>query len=135
MTLQNPSLPAFRQPLANLLPPSPAKSTSTDNSPAAHKLRKAAAEFESILISNLWKSMKTTFADSDDDQSIDPAHDSLEDWGIHAMSTAVASAGGFGIGALILKHLDPLLQPNSPDSQNGNQLPYRKGSGPPADIS
>jgi Rod binding domain-containing protein len=105
-------------------------STTVNSSPATQKLRKAAAEFESLLVSNLLKSMKSTFTDSEDDQSTDPAHDTLEDFGTRAMATAIANAGGLGIGSLILKHLEPAIV----HSQNGNQLPDRKDSGPPADI-
>jgi len=116
-----------------ILPPGKAASLASANAnstPATLKLRKAAAEFESLLISDLLKSMKSTFTDSEDDQSTDPAHDTLEDFGTRAMSTALANAGGLGIGSLILKHLEPTLT----HSQNGNQLPDRKDSGPPADI-
>jgi Rod binding domain-containing protein len=77
---------------------------------ADHKLRKAAGEFESMLLANLWKSMKTTFTQPDDDSG-DPAHDSLEDWGIQAMSDAVGKNGGLGIAKLILKHLEPKVEP------------------------
>ena len=75
------------------------------------KLRKAAAEFESILLSSFWKSMKESFTSPEDD-SADPAHGTLEDWGIQAMSDAVGKAGGLGIGKLILKHLEPQLAAN-----------------------
>jgi len=125
--VQSPSAYQPANPWPKIAQSASAHSTS---SPAGLKLRKAAAEFESTLISNLWKSMKTTFADSEDDDSTDPAKDTLNDFGIHSMATAVANAGGFGIGALILKHLEPQIA----DSQNGNQLQPRKDSGPPADI-
>jgi Rod binding domain-containing protein len=82
--------------------------SSLDSTPAGRKLKRAAAEFESMLLSTLWKSMKSTFADSGDESS-DPAHDSLEDFGIQTMSGAVAKAGGIGLGNLILKHLAPKL--------------------------
>ena len=72
------------------------------------KLRKAAGEFESILLSSFWKSMRESFA-SPEDESSDPAHETLEDWGIQAMSDAVGKAGGLGIGKLILKELEPRL--------------------------
>jgi Rod binding domain-containing protein len=118
-------------PLLPLAPSAKRAPASTPNStPATLKLRKAAAEFESLLISSLLKSMKSTFADSEDDQSTDPAHDTLEDFGTRAMATAIANAGGLGVGSLILKHLEPALA----NSQNGNQPPHRKDSGPPADI-
>lgn len=110
-------------PLASLLHPDSALrcSSSTDSGPnaslahqvAVNKLHKAAGEFESLLLANLWKSMKATFAASDDD-STDPAHDVLENMGIDAMAGAVGKAGGLGLGALIVKH----LQPEIANSQN-----------------
>ena len=81
--------------------------------PQEQKLHKAAAEFESQLLSSLWKSMKQSFADDDD--STDPAASSLQDWGIEAMSGAISRVGGMGIGKLIIKDLMAKL----PDSQNG----------------
>jgi Rod binding domain-containing protein len=85
--------------------------SSIANTPADHKLRQAAGEFEGMLLSSLWKSMKSTFASSDDDSddSTDPAHDSLDDMSIQAMSSAVGKAGGLGLAKLILKHLEPIL--------------------------
>jgi Rod binding domain-containing protein len=99
-------------------------------SPADRKLRAAAADFESLLLSNLWKSMKSTFASTDDD-SDDAAHDTLEDMGIQAMSAAVGKAGGLGLGKLILKHLEPKLE----HSNNSNPSPIGKAFSAPADIS
>lgn len=70
------------------------------------KLRKAAADFESILLSSFWKSMKDSFGDDGDD-SLDAGHDTLDDMGMQAMSSAVGKAGGLGLGKLILKHIAP----------------------------
>ena len=98
------------------------------NSPEDRKLRKAATQFESLLLSTLWKSMKSSFASDDD--STDPAHDTLDQMGIDAMTGAVAKAGGVGIGRLILKHLEPRLA----ESQNGYNSAAGKVSPPPADI-
>ena len=78
-------------------------------SPAQKKLRAAAGEFESLLLSNLWKSMKSTFA-SPDEESSDPGHDTFEEMGIQAMSSAMGKAGGLGLGKLILMHLEPELE-------------------------
>ena len=100
------------------------------DSPADRKLHKAAGEFESMLLSTLWKSMKSTFAEPDVD-SEDPAHDTLEDWGIEAMSSAVGKAGGLGLGKLILKHLEPKLA----ESQNGIGQDSGKATPPPADSA
>jgi len=100
------------------------------NSPADRKLRKAAGEFESLLLSSLWMSMKSSFAASDED-STDPAHDTLENWGIDAMAGAVGNAGGLGLGKLILKHLEPMIG----QSQAGKDANPGKVSSTPADTS
>jgi Rod binding domain-containing protein len=80
------------------------------NSRAAQeiKLRKAAGEFESMLLNSMWKSMKETFTDQDDQDS-DPTLESFDDWGMQAMSNAVGNAGGLGIKNLIIKHLEPTI--------------------------
>jgi Rod binding domain-containing protein len=103
--------------------------SAASESPAHRKLRAAAAEFESLLISNLWKSMKSSFA-APEDESTDPGHDTLEEMGIQAMCIAVGKAGGFGLGKLILKHLEPVLEKSncSASAQPSNALPI------PADI-
>ncbi len=115
---------------AAVLPPpgSPGQPSPLDT-PAGRKLRKAAGEFEAMLLSNLWKSMKSTFA-SPDDQSGDPAHETLDDMGIQAMSSAVGKAGGLGLGKLIIKHLEPMIA----HSPKGNSATTGKASASPADI-
>jgi len=101
------------------------------SSPDDRKLRKAAGEFESILLASMWKSMKESFGTSDSDFSADPAHGTLEDWGIEIMSSAVGRAGGLGIGSLILKHLEPRV--DAEKSANSAQVP--KVTANSADIS
>ena len=79
----------------------------TDSSSRDHaKLGKAAGEFEAILLNSLWKSMKETFTDPDD-QNADPTLESFNDWGMQAMSSAVGNVGGLGIKNMIIKHLEP----------------------------
>jgi Rod binding domain-containing protein len=98
-------------------------------SPEGNKLRQAAGEFEAMLLANLWKSMKSTF--SSDDDSDDPAHETLSDMGMQAISGAVGKAGGLGLSKLILKHLEPLL----PQPQNGKAVSSPgKASAPSADT-
>jgi Rod binding domain-containing protein len=106
--------------------PTGRQSATLPNTAAALKLRKAAAEFESMLLAELWKSM-SSFA-SEDDDSTDPAHGTLQDLGIRSMCSAVSKTGGLGLGKLILKHLEPLLNA----SQNGNTS---KAFPPPADTT
>jgi len=103
----------------------------SSESPRLHKLRQAAAEFEGMLISSLWKSMKSSFADPDEDDSADPAHDTLNDLSVNTMSNAVAKAGGFGLSKLILKRLEPMLAHSQPE----NLSVSGKASASSADIS
>ncbi|HEY2545820.1 MAG TPA: rod-binding protein [Candidatus Acidoferrum sp.] len=103
-------------------------SSSISNTPEGRKLQQAAAQFEGMLLSSLWKSMKSTFASPDDD-SDDPAHDTLDDLSTETMSNAVAKAGGLGLGKLILKHLEPMLA----QRQAQRAADSGKGSAPPAD--
>lgn len=106
------------------------KSSAISNTPAEKKLKAAAGEFEGMLLSSLWKSMKSTFASADEDEANDPAHDTLDDMGMQAMSNAVGKAGGLGLGKLILKHLEPALAKQ--EAAAGVSL--GKGSGTAADI-
>jgi Rod binding domain-containing protein len=80
-------------------------STSTLGSADEAKLKKAAGDFESILLASMWKGMKQSFGSSETDA--DPAHVTLDDWGIEIMSGAVGRAGGLGIAKLLLAHLNP----------------------------
>jgi Rod binding domain-containing protein len=83
----------------------------TSTSPEVSKLRKAAGEFESILLESLWKSMKETFSDPGEDA--DPTLKSFDEWGIQAMASAVGNSGGLGIKNMILKYLEPTLSGGS----------------------
>lgn len=84
------------------------KNSPSANSPQLAKLTKAAGEFESILLESLWKSMKETFADSEDADS-DPTLKGFDDWGIQAMAGAVGSSGGLGFKNMIIRYLAPAV--------------------------
>jgi Rod binding domain-containing protein len=75
-------------------------------SPGGAKLRKAAGEFEAILLESLWKSMKETFRDPGDPGS-DPTLEGYDDWAVQAMASQVGNAGGIGIKNMIVKYLEP----------------------------
>ncbi|MGH7868879.1 MAG: hypothetical protein ACREP9_14910 [Candidatus Dormibacteraceae bacterium] len=97
----------------------PIAQNSVESSPKAaadsqdhQKLEKAAGEFESILLASMWKSMKQSFGATEDES--DPAHGTLDDWGIEIMSGAVGKAGGLGIGKLIVDHLEPNKETDHP---------------------
>ena len=108
MTLFDTNSVGFPAPIAENLMQAQGKTAA--DSPDRQKLEKAAGEFESILLASMWKSMKQSFGATDD--ASDPAHGTLDDWGIEIMSGAVGKAGGLGIGKLILKHLEPALETN-----------------------
>jgi Rod binding domain-containing protein len=107
------------EPLAAMAAPTPSQpvlaptlGSKAVESPRQHKLEQAAEQFESMLLSNLWKSMRSSFEGDDSDFS-DPAHGALDDWGMQAMSSAVGKAGGLGIAKLILQHLEPRIAVSS----------------------
>lgn len=94
-------------------PATNAKSNPVD-SPDQQKLKKAAGDFESILLASMWKSMKQSFKDPNESDA-DPAGGMIDDWGIEVMSGAVGKAGGLGIGDMIIKHLEPDVAADSTD--------------------
>jgi Rod binding domain-containing protein len=104
-----------RSPLRESLPTRQPVTSGKSNSPELSKLRKAAGEFESILLESLWKSMKETF--SDPDEEADPTLKSFDEWGIQAMASAVGNSGGLGIKNMILKYLEPTVSMGEPGAQ------------------
>ncbi len=70
------------------------------------KLRHAAQEFEAILINSWWQSMKESFSSLADSEE-EPAHGTLEDWSMQAMSSAIAASGGVGLGNMLVHQLEP----------------------------
>jgi len=75
------------------------------------KLRKAASEFEATLISSWWTAMKNSGL-SDDDSS-DPGKDTLDQMGMRALSTAMTSGKGLGIGDMLVRSLLSKQYPES----------------------
>lgn len=67
------------------------------------KLRRAAAEFEGMLLSKWWSTMRESgFGDSD---QTDPGHDTLDQLGMQSLSSAVAADGGIGLGDMLVRGL------------------------------
>ena len=86
------------------------------NNPHAQKLKKATEEFESILMTSWWEQMEKTFGGS---EGHEPGHDTIQDMGLRAMTTAMAQAGGFGIARMLYHQLEPELN-RSPESAGQN---------------
>jgi len=84
-------------------------SAAAPDSPKIHKLRKAASEFEALLLSNWWRTMKES-GWSDDSADSDPAKDTFDQLGIQTVSEAVANGGGFGIAKLLVHSLLTTLE-------------------------
>jgi len=95
--LSNSSLP--RASSASIAP-----TTSLEDSPAARKLRKAAGEFEAMLLAKWWTSMKQSGL-SGGEEDTDPGKDTLDQMGVQAMCAGVAKAGGLGIAAILVRSL------------------------------
>jgi len=66
---------------------------------------KAAREFEASLIASLLESMEKTFASLPGDGTL-PGADNYNYLGIQALAGGMAARGGFGIAAMITRHLD-----------------------------
>ncbi|HTZ82399.1 MAG TPA: hypothetical protein VMB66_04370 [Candidatus Acidoferrales bacterium] len=65
---------------------------------------KAAREFEASLIASLLQSLEKTFASVPGDKSL-PGADDYNYLGTKALADGIAARGGFGIAALIARHL------------------------------
>ena len=116
------SLPPFDKVQSQAQAAAAAKSNPVD-SPQEKKLKKAAADFESILVASMWKSMKESMG-APDQSDADAAHGTLDDWGIEVMAGAIGKAGGMGIGQMILKHLEPQISAHSdPNPEASTKVP------------
>jgi len=79
----------------------------TLESPRAQKLRKSTEEFESFLVTSWWEKMEKSFGDT---QEHPPGFETLSDIGLHAVTLAMAKAGGLGIGRMLYHKLAPALE-------------------------
>ena len=105
MTLSalNPGLPTL---------PSPPEAFSAGSPPetSAHKkLRKAAQEFEGILISQLLGEFQMGFSSLAGDSPL-AGSETLNSLAIQTLSRAMAGRGGFGIGKMLIHQLEPSLK-------------------------
>jgi len=77
---------------------------------AAHKkLRKAAQDFEGILISQLWGEFQTSLSSITGETPL-AGSEGLNSLAIQTLSSALASKGGLGIAQMIMRQLEPTLQ-------------------------
>jgi Rod binding domain-containing protein len=88
--------------------------------PAHRKLRKAAEEFEGILISQLLGQFQTGFSSLAGDAPL-TGSDTLNSLAVQALSNAMAHRGGFGIGQMLVRQLEPSLN-RGQQSQGGGKI-------------
>jgi Rod binding domain-containing protein len=85
-----------------------ATSASGQQETSAHKkLRKAAQEFEGILISQLLGEFKFSSLGGDAPMA---GSETLNSLAVQTLSGAMASRGGFGIGKMLVHQLEPSLK-------------------------
>jgi len=82
------------------------RKSSASESPRAQKLRKSTEEFESYLVTSWWEKMEKSFGDT---QQHPPGFETLNKMGLHAVTLAMAHAGGLGIARALYHKLEPAL--------------------------
>ena len=92
---------------------------------------KAAREFEAQLIGSLLESLEKTFAAVPGDDAV-PGSDDYNYLGTQALAQALADRGGFGIAAMISRHLaeTPANPPHEGKSPAGDARPDAAGEAP-----
>ena len=95
-----------------------ASASSQAESPAHKKLRKAAQEFEGILISQLLGEFKMGLSSLAGDSPL-AGSETLNSLAVQTLSSAMAGRGGFGIGKMLVKQLEPGLNRGNADTGGG----------------
>lgn len=75
---------------------------------SSSKIDKAAHDFESLLVGQWLEKAEKSFATvpgSDPDQDQDSGHDQFQSIACEALAKGLSKGGGFGIAAMISKHL------------------------------
>jgi len=94
--------------------PGASSATPAAETPAHRKLRKAAQDFEGILISQLWGEFQTGFSSLTGNAPL-AGSDTLNSLALQALSSALASRGGLGIGQMLVRELEPSLNRGNPN--------------------
>src|SRR5271165_2035884 len=106
--------PSIKAPAENPAAASPA-------SQASSKLKKAAQEFESILLQSWLEKMNQSFVGASESQ--DAAHDTVSSLGTQALASALALRGGIGIASMLLRQLEPADRPVRSPQQADSPAP------------
>jgi Rod binding domain-containing protein len=103
-------------PLSNR--PQVASVSSQAESSAHKKLRKAAQDFEGILISQLLGEFNMGFSSLAGDAPL-AGSETLNSLEIQTLSGAMAGRGGFGIGQMLVHQLEPSLNRGEQNQEGG----------------
>jgi Rod binding domain-containing protein len=95
-----------------------ARDQAAEETPAHRKLRKAAQDFEGLLISELWDQSNPDFS-SLRGETQTAGSDTLKSLAIQTMSVALAQRGGLGIAQMLVRQLEPSLNRGQPDQAGG----------------
>jgi len=95
-----------------------ARDQTAEETPAHRKLRKAAQDFEGLLISQLWDQSDSDFS-SLPGETQTPGSDTLKSLAIQTMSAALAQRGGLGIAQMLVRQLEPSLNRGQTDRTGG----------------
>lgn len=91
--------------------------------PARRKLRKAAQEFEGMLISKLLGEFQMSFSSLTGDAPM-AGSDTLNSLALQTLSGALAAQGGLGIGRMMVHQLEPGLSPANQGARRAVKNPY-----------
>ena len=87
---------------------------------AHKKLRKAAQDFEGILISQLWEQFQMGFSSLAGETPL-AGSETLNSLAIQTLSGALARRGGLGIGKMLVHQLEPSLN-RGQHAQGGGKI-------------
>ena len=93
---------------AGSAPAMPARDSTPAETPTHRRLRKAAQEFEAILISQLLEDFKSGFSALTGDAPL-AGSDTLNSLAIQSLYSTLASRGCLGIGRMLVHQLEPSL--------------------------
>jgi len=102
--------------------------------PADSKLQKSAQQFEAILIAKWLEEAEASFAKlpgDDKDPDADPGQDQFRSMAQQFLAESISSAGGMGIAAMIVKHLE---QHDQQSIDNKQVKDMGVGAPPPAPL-
>ena len=94
----------------------PAGGSQTPETAEHRKLRKAAEDFETILISELWEKFQSGIS-SLSGESQPAGSDTLNSLATQSLSSALAHRGGLGIAQMIVRQLEPTLNHGGEDAE------------------